>query len=178
MGAREKIECLNVLMWHQGRRDFVRSSFRMCSWKKDYFDCLPISNRKNDDLQSTLINKIQTLRKTRLYSGLQSEQDWFEVSGFSLVTFLTDIYRTVSVWQENVFGYLVKLRDGWKTKISYRSQWGGSEQPLQVCTETGTVCSTVKAQRCMILHGIGTVCSTVTAQSYMFVNGLELSAVP
>ena len=40
------------------------------------------------------------------------------MSGFSLVTFLTNICGTVCVWQGKVTGFRVKLRDGWKTNIS------------------------------------------------------------
>jgi hypothetical protein len=59
--------------------------------KRVYFDSLPISKRKYDDLQSTLNNKTQPHCHSRLYSGLKFEEEWFEVSGFSLVTFLTNI---------------------------------------------------------------------------------------
>jgi len=53
------IVSLNKLMGHQARRDCLWSSFRMCKWKNDYFLSLPISNRKYDDLQSSLNNKKQ-----------------------------------------------------------------------------------------------------------------------
>jgi uncharacterized protein YsxB (DUF464 family) len=65
---------------------------------------------------------------------------------------------------------------------------------LHVCTGTGTVCSTVTAQRYMCIKvlelsakkkkksyilftGTETVCSTVEVQCYFFVQGLKLSAV-
>ena len=79
--------------------------FQILKLKNAYFDCLPTSNRKNDDLQSTHCH-------SSFYSGLKFEQKLSEVSGFSLVTFLTNIYCTVCVWEGKVIEFIVKPLDG------------------------------------------------------------------
>jgi len=101
-----EIECVKVT-WSGA--DCFWICFRVCSWKRAYFDSLLISNRKYNDLQSTLNNKIQPHRHSGFYSGMKFEQEWFEVSGFGLVIFLTDIYGTVCVWQGKVIGFVMKL---------------------------------------------------------------------
>jgi len=52
------IVSVNVLMGHQSR-ETVFGAVSDCATKKAYFYCLPISNRKYDDLQSSLKNKTQ-----------------------------------------------------------------------------------------------------------------------
>jgi hypothetical protein len=54
--------------------------------KKVYFDSLPISRRKYDDLQSLINNKtFVTWPFSFFYSELKLEQEIFHVSGFSYI---------------------------------------------------------------------------------------------
>jgi len=53
----------------------------------------------------------------------------------------------------------------------------GKIATLHVCTENGTVYTTVTLQSYMFYTGTGTVSSTVILQSYMFVQRLELSTI-
>ena len=98
-------ECVNVT-WSGS--DCVWNGFKV-QLKWAYCDCLHISNRKYDELHSTVNKKSQQHCHSTFYSGLKFEQKWFEVSGFSLGTFWIDIYGTVCFWQEKVFGNIIKL---------------------------------------------------------------------
>jgi len=64
---------VNVLIRHEAGRDYFWICLRICSWRRAYFVCLSVSNRKYDDLQSTLNNKSQPfkfLQCTEIWTGM------------------------------------------------------------------------------------------------------------